>query len=84
MVVRSIRAHPNPPQTTPNPPSNENTGPPRTKRDDPASSSAKKPRETGRKSYFFRCRFSRTRMVTSMGVPSKPKVSRRRRWMKRR
>jgi hypothetical protein len=34
--------------------------------------------------YFLRLRFSRTRMLTSMGVPSKPKVSRRRRVMKRR
>ena len=34
--------------------------------------------------YFFLLRFSRTRMLTSMGVPSKPNVSRRRRVMKRR
>ena len=32
----------------------------------------------------LRLRFSRTRMLTSIGVPSKPKVSRSRRVMKRR
>ncbi len=31
-----------------------------------------------------RWRFSRTRMFVMIGVPSKPKISRRRRWMNRR
>ena len=33
---------------------------------------------------YVRLRFSRTRMFTLMGVPSKPKISRNRRVMKRR
>jgi hypothetical protein len=41
-------------------------------------------RRDARRSGTQRWRRSRTRMLTTIGVPSKPKISRRRRWMNRR
>ena len=89
MVVPSTSVHPAPPHTAPPAQQQQQhrvapheTGRPGVVVGQEGRQASR--RQPKRKSYFLRCRFSRTRMVTSMGVPSKPNVSRSRRWMKRR